>query len=864
MNFNSIPNDFNYIEYKYLNKDLDGMNELECIKHYLNYGIKELRHYKYFKKKIINDSGYNEEYAINILKNNKNFESNISIPNDFNYIQYKYLNKDLDGMNELECIKHYLNYGIKELRQYKFILPNDFNYIQYKYLNKDLHEMNELECIKHYLNYGIKESRHYKYNLFEEDFDYNEYKYLNKDLSEMTESECIIHYLTYGHNEYRYYNKKYLIKLYILYYFNNDTLNIDISNITENDIDNFKKVIDNIKSISIYLLELYIMLEKYYSLNLSYKNDISLSHSEFNFDNIYNIIINNKKEHFKYLCYRYINYIKNRKININYNFENHNETVLIEFRILYHIEFNIRNMCSQLPNWKHTIICGNNNYTFIKTICDNISFNINIIKINKDNINIDEYSKFVASTEFWNLLTGSHILIHQDDSLIFKSDNIEEWLKYDYVGAPWPKDTYDERYLVGNGGFSLRKRETMIKICSNYDINTYEIFDFTKKYMIDNNLSITPEDCFFVKCMVDNNIGIIPLYDIAQYFSSESICCLNSIGGHCFWLSDDNWIDRFNIIIKQFSCSGIKYIKHYNHRYGWNNLLMILYINDIITLYNKNDNVELVDLCENFFIWHNNKISNKWIGIVHLTPSSPKYLENLNVTKLLNNINFNDSLKYCVKLITLSDYLKKYIKNNIEDIEIINMYHPIKNVSKKFSLENYLNNTNKNIIQIGQQLRIFKTFLNLEFMSHNKIWICNNIEIIINNLNKELNTELQNIEDLNNYLNIYNINYINLNNEDYDNLITQNIIFIHLYDSSANNTLLESIIYKIPIIINKHPAIIEYLGNDYPLYYTDICELNDNFIKDDKIIEAYNYLCNMDNTKIMYKNFCEELLEIIN
>jgi len=870
----NVPNDFNYIEYKYLNKDLEDMNEFECKLHYLNNGIIENRIYKL---NIVQDFNYIEYMYLNSdLEEMSEFQCKLhyldhgikeyrkyklDIPADFNYIEYKYLNNDLNEMNEFQCKLHYLDYGIKENRKYKFDIPYDFNYNDYKFFNNDLNDYNELECKDHYYNNGIKEFRKYGHNLLE-DFDYNEYKFLNKNLDNMNKNECIEHYLKFGYNKYENYNRIYLIKLFVLYNFNNDTLNIDISTITDTQINNFKNSIKNITSISMNELEIYIMIINYYKLITKKDED---TYSLLNFDNIYNIIIKNKKEHFRYLCYRNINYIKNKKINIDYNLNNHNETVFIEFRILYNVEFNIRNICNQLPTWKHTIICGNDNYDFIKKICNDVSLKINIIRMNKNNISVDEYSQLLASSEFWNLLTGKHILIHQEDSLLFDSKYINTWLKYDYVGAPWPKDIYDYKYLVGNGGFSLRKRETMIYICKNYDINNYEIFNFTKEYMSSNNLNVTPEDCFFVKCMVDNNIGILPSYEKAQFFSTESINCLDSLGGHCFWLNDKKWINRFNIIIKQFSNIGIKYIKEYNHRYGWNNLLMTLYINDIITLYNKNNNIELIDLSEKFFMWKNNRISRKWVGIVHITPYTPKYLNNLNINELFHNINFNDAMKYCVKLITLSNYLKIYIKNNINNnIKINKINHPIKKVTKFFSIDEYLNNDNKYIIHIGQRLRIFKTFFNLKFTTHNKLLISNNIDNLLNNLNKEMKIRLKSYEELSSYLSNYNIIYKNLNNNDYDDLIIKNIIFIHLYDSSANNILIEAIIHKTPIIINKNPAIIEYLGIDYPLYYSDISELNDDFINNNKIIYAYNYLDKYDTSKFMYKNFCEELLENMN
>ena len=266
-------------------------------------------------------------------------------------------------------------------------------------------------------------------------------------------------------------------------------------------------------------------------------------------DNI-NTIFSNDKEHFRYICYSKINELelKYNNININYDKLSHNETVFIEFRVLKHIKFNILNMCNKLPNWKHTIVCGNDNYNYIKKICLEISDKINIIKLEKNNINLDEYSLLLASSSFWKKFTGEHILIHQEDSLIFHTDNIDFFLKYDYVGAPWNSNYHYDEYLVGNGGFSLRKKDIMIYITENYNIMNYSIKGITKndEYYIKNtfNNKIIAEDLFFVKCMIDNNIGMIPAHYDAINFSSESIKSHRSIGGHAFWVADENWIER--------------------------------------------------------------------------------------------------------------------------------------------------------------------------------------------------------------------------------------------------------------------------------------------------------------------------------
>jgi len=53
-----------------------------------------------------------------------------------------------------------------------------------------------------------------------------------------------------------------------------------------------------------------------------------------------------------------------------------------------------------------------------------------------------------------------HILIHQTDAFVFR-DELMEWVKtgYSYIGAPWRIRSHAaqrDKWLVGNGGFSLR------------------------------------------------------------------------------------------------------------------------------------------------------------------------------------------------------------------------------------------------------------------------------------------------------------------------------------------------------------------------------------------------------------------------
>ena len=81
-----------------------------------------------------------------------------------------------------------------------------------------------------------------------------------------------------------------------------------------------------------------------------------------------------------------------------------------------------------------------------------------------------------------------------------------------------------------------------------------------------------------------------------------------------------------------------------------------------------------------------------------------------------------------------------------------------------------------------------------------------------------------------------------------------NIIYINLVDASAVNTVIECIVRATPIIVNKHPAIVELLGETYPLYFTskndDYNSINleiNNMLKTDRLIRRAHYYLKRQN-----------------
>lgn len=294
-----------------------------------------------------------------------------------------------------------------------------------------------------------------------------------------------------------------------------------------------------------------------------------------------NININelqNDHNYFRYICFKFnffIKHIQLPKIKISSIWE----VVLIEFRILPHIEFLIRNAIMRLRNdWCYTVVCGNLNYEFIVEICSRISNNINIIKIEKDNLTPSDYSKYLSSLSFWRQLKGEKILIYQEDSIIFKN-NIQDFIKYDYIGAPFPKNTNNTPNCVGNGGFSLRNRSKMIEIIQKISVENTIFNSSTKDYIKNTNLDFPPEDVYFSKNMQELNIGVVADWNTAFSFSMESIFNENSFGGHRFWISNDKWREHINknyqYSLYEFNSDIKEYLKFNNMPEDYNKTVSI-------------------------------------------------------------------------------------------------------------------------------------------------------------------------------------------------------------------------------------------------------------------------------------------------
>ena len=61
-----------------------------------------------------------------------------------------------------------------------------------------------------------------------------------------------------------------------------------------------------------------------------------------------------------------------------------------------------------------------------------------------------------------------------------------------------------------------------------------------------------------------------------------------------------------------------------------------------------------------------------------------------------------------------------------------------------------------------------------------------------------------------------------LDDAEYDHLLSRNLAFTHLLGNGANNTVLDCVARGTPLLVNRMPCTIEYLGADYPMLWEDL------------------------------------------
>lgn len=224
--------------------------------------------------------------------------------------------------------------------------------------------------------------------------------------------------------------------------------------------------------------------------------------------------------------------------------------------------------------------------------------------------------------------------------------------------------------------------------------------------------------------------------------------------------------------------------------------------------------------------------SEPWIGILHHPPECPWWLASCRIDQLFRTRDWKKSQEHLQGLICLSEHLSCAVRKRFPGLPVQAIRHPCETNVPLWQGGNTL-------VQVGHTLR--NTQLIYQFPACDgwrKVrllpmtgWVRRHDSACVQHLRRnclDLNvTDLLRICDL-----------------EFDCLLAQSVVVCELLAASANTTIVECIARATPVAVNRHPAVEEYLGRSYPMYFNEPAEIS-NLLSSQMLRNTHEYLMDL-------------------
>lgn len=221
-------------------------------------------------------------------------------------------------------------------------------------------------------------------------------------------------------------------------------------------------------------------------------------------------------------------------------------------------------------------------------------------------------------------------------------------------------------------------------------------------------------------------------------------------------------------------------------------------------------------------------IHEPWVGVVHNPPGMPAWFHGEESPQAITvKSAWRASLPSCVGLFALSEYAAQWWRQATgKPVSVV--FLPNEKPRRCFDFDRFVANPDKLIVQVGWWLRRLGAierlplgvgnalgYRKLRLVPHFADGSAAHVEAL-----RRLD-----VEHAGAAAEPYAANTserMHVANEAYDELLASHLVFVDLYDASANNAVVECLVRATPLLVNRLPAVEEYLGSDYPLYFRDL------------------------------------------
>ncbi len=247
-----------------------------------------------------------------------------------------------------------------------------------------------------------------------------------------------------------------------------------------------------------------------------------------------------------------------------------------------------------------------------------------------------------------------------------------------------------------------------------------------------------------------------------------------------------------------------------------------------------------------------------WVGIFHHPPDPPEFSHPREWLKLIFEKDiWQEARKHLRLAIALSDYLASWLRTKLP-CPVVSIKHPCEIPANGWRPDKWRSGDNRMIVCVGVYLRNTRVLHQADIGPDiAKLRLLPRKPHVF-----EWDSKVRNYWEANGRHEVSSVATIGyVDNSTYEALLCENVIITELFDASANNVVIDCIARNTPLLVNRHPAVVDYLGPDYPLYFNEPGEI-DGLLRT-KVLDAHEYLRSMDKRWMDGDRFALSVAEAI-
>jgi glycosyltransferase involved in cell wall biosynthesis len=253
-----------------------------------------------------------------------------------------------------------------------------------------------------------------------------------------------------------------------------------------------------------------------------------------------------------------------------------------------------------------------------------------------------------------------------------------------------------------------------------------------------------------------------------------------------------------------------------HHRGGWK------YVCSLLKQLHADDGVRFISAVEDE-IAEERPIEEPWVGFLHQVPKHTlRWFPDLE--RLLKHETWQRSLPYCQGLFVLSSVLSDYLRPRLS-VPVARVFYPTEAATRLFDQRAFAAAEPRRLLFIGEYMRNFQDFYDLSAPGWSK-------ELLVSE--RALAPQIRRNDSVRLRERV--------SDDAYDQLLSNSAVFLSLTGAPAKTTVIECIVRNTPILINRLPGVVEYLGEDYPLYYESLTEAEHKLTDPGLFAQAADYL----------------------